>query len=136
MLGLWNEQGNQYEGLGKKYEGRSGAFDIMSMRFTTVRKGLINAESSPTILRAFENVRRAKEAAEALQFKQEVNRIAETTTLDPSLSTTEAVPIVDQSRMAPVVDLHDRQQAIAAARANEAAIRNVEVSSPENRQAA
>lgn len=136
MLLLGNNQENQFEGSGKKYERRDGVFSIMEMRFTTVRKGLINAENSPTITRAFENIRRLQAAKEALDYKQEIDRIAETSSVAESPIASEAEVAAEQPVMASVTYLHDRQQAIAAARAKEAEVRNAPIDAPDNRMAA
>lgn len=119
-MGILDNKLEKFEGLGKNYEGRDGAFDIMSMRFTIVRSGLINAENSPTIAKAMENVQRLEAAADALAYKQEVQRIAEATTLGAATNQTAPRPVPESSvqpdsAFTTAEPAYDQQRAIADA---------------------
>ncbi len=91
MLGLGNNQENRFEALRRQVEGRSGGFDIMRLRFTIVRQGLINAENSPTIARAHDNIRRAQVLADEMAYRDEVKRLAEVAELESAVVAAEGV---------------------------------------------
>lgn len=80
MLGLGNNQEGKYEAVRKNAESRSGGFDIMRMRFSTVSNAVYTASISPTIRRALETSIQADVAARdhkaAQEWQANVDRIA------------------------------------------------------------
>lgn len=119
MLGLGNDQENKFEALRKQAEGRTGGFDIMRLRFGIVRSAIHNAEISPTIARAQENVRLAQAENEKYEYDREVKRLAEVAQLESTYKAPSAeVPEADVRYAAQAnSQMSDQEAMIAEARA-------------------
>lgn len=107
---LTNNQASKYEMARKTAESQSGGFDVMNLRFGTVRKGLQNAFLSPTLVKA------RAEADEQKAFQryeldlQEAKLEAEQVTpVVPKAEEVSAVAIMPTAEMQAVPISHDDQ---------------------------
>lgn len=74
MSTFGRDQTSTHEAV-RQAESRAGGLEVLFTRYKIINNSLELAEASPTITRAFENIRRAKAAAERLEYEKDTNRI-------------------------------------------------------------